>query len=256
MSRAETFLAGAVQIAGPLTRQQERIVAVKLHPDAISVAQLHPSLDEWQMDRLVSWSLDRNIGREPVQENYPYLVNEIASAADEAAVDGVDAGISIPASLFDTRTLTLPFMSADELADEAKEPEFWEEFDPELGNLMGRVMRYQVVYSNENEDKTMVLLSSIAVGDLERYRSLLLDANLLPVVMENEVFSLVNGVFARLSADDQFKPFFIIHLCPGNNLVVAHYRGRLMTHRINISDFDEALLSCLLYTSPSPRDRG
>ena len=243
MSKAEAFLAGAVQIAGPLTRVQERIVAVKLHPDAISVAQLHPSMDEWQMDRLVSWALDRNIGREPVQENYPYLANEISAAADEAGVDGVDAGISIPASLFDTRTVTLPYMPEEDLAEEAEEPEFWEEFDPELTNLMGRVLRYQILYSSEAEDKTVVLVSSISVGDLERYRGLLLDANLLPVVLENEVFSLINGIYARMSTDDRFKPFVIIHLCPGNNLVVAHHRGRVMTHKINISDFDEALLS-------------
>lgn len=243
MSKAEAFLASAVQIAGPLTRLQERIVAVKLHPDAISIVQLHPGMDEWQMERLVSWSLDRNIGREPVQENYAYLVDEISAAADEAAIDGVDAGISIPASLFDTRTLTLPYMPEEDLADEAQEPEFWEEFDPELGNLMGRVLRFQVLYSSEMEDKTVVLLSSISVGDLERYRSLLLDANLLPVMLENEVFSLINGIYARMTTDDRFKPFLIIHLCPGNNLVVAHNRGRVMTHKINISDFDEALLA-------------
>lgn len=243
MSKAEAFLASAVQIAGPLTRLQERIVAVKLHPDAVSIVQLHPSMDEWQMERLVSWSLDRDIGREPVQENYSYLVNEISAAAEEAAIDGVDAGISIPASLFDTRTLTLPFMPEEDLADEAQEPEFWEEFDPELGNLMGRVLRFQVLYSSEMEDKTVVLLSSISVGDLERYRSLLLDANLLPVMLENEVFSLINGIYAQMTTDDRFKPFLIIHLCPGNNLVVAHNRGRVMTHKINISDFDEALLA-------------
>ena len=171
------------------------------------------------------------------------MVNEISAAAEEAAIDGVDAGISIPASLFDTRTLTLPYMPEEDLADEAQEPEFWEEFDPELSNLMGRVLRYQVLYSSEMEDKTVVLISSISVGDLERYRSLLLDANLLPVILENEVFSLINGIYAQMTTDDRFKPFLIIHLCPGNNLIVAHNRGRVMTHKINISDFDEALLS-------------
>jgi Tfp pilus assembly PilM family ATPase/Tfp pilus assembly protein PilN len=242
MSKAEAFLASAVQIAGPLTRLQERIVAVKLHPDAVSVMQLNPTLDDWKLDRLISWSLDNAIGRQPVQENYPYLSDQIAAAANEAGVDGVDAGISIPASLFDTRTLTLPFMSKAELAEEAEEPEFWEEFDPELSNLVGRVVKFQILYSNENEDRIVVLLSSIGVADLERYRSLMLDANLLPVFIENEIFSLVNGIYARMSSDDIYKPFSIVHLCPGNNLLVSNMRGRLVTQKINISDFDEALL--------------
>ena len=63
MSRAEAFLSGAVQVAGPLLRRQERIVAVKLHPDAVSVVQLHPTVDDWEMDRLVSWSLENAVGR-------------------------------------------------------------------------------------------------------------------------------------------------------------------------------------------------
>lgn len=242
MSRADAFLSSAVQIAGPLTRLQERIVAVKLHPDAVSVLQLHPSMDDWQMDRLISWSLDRAIGREPVQENYPYLVDQISAAAEEANVDGVDAGISIPGSLFDTRILTLPFMPDEDIAEEAEEPEFWEEFDPELTNLLGRVVKYQVLYSNENEDRTVVLLSSIAVSEVERYRGLLLDANLLPVYLENELFSLVNGIYARLSVDDVFKPFGVVYLCPGNNFLIAYMRGKLVIHKIQISDFDEALL--------------
>ena len=242
MSRAEAFLAGAVQIAGPLLRRQERIVAVKLHPDAVSVVQLHPTLDEWDMDRLVSWSLENAIGRAPVQDHFSYLANQISAAAEEAGVDGVDAGISIPHSLFDVRVLTLPYMEDDELADEADEPEFWEEFDPELNNLMGKVVRYQILYSNEGEDRTDVMIASLPVGELERYRAMMLEANLIPVFVENELFSMVNGIYARMSTDERFKPFFVIHLCPGNNHIVAHFRGRLYMHKINISDFDEALL--------------
>ena len=112
MSRAEAFLSGAVQIAGPLLRRQERIVAVKLHPDAVSVVQLHPTVDYWEMDRLVSWSLENAVGRSPVQDNFSYLANQIAAAAEEAGVDGVDAGISIPHSLFDVRILQLPYMGS------------------------------------------------------------------------------------------------------------------------------------------------
>ena len=104
------------------------------------------------------------------------------------------------------------------------------------------MVKFQILYSNENEDRIVVRSSSIGVADLERYRSLMLDANLLPVFIENEIFSLVNGIYARMSSDDIYKPFSIVHLCPGNNLLVSNMRGRLVTQKINISDFDEALL--------------
>ena len=242
MSRAEAFLSGAVQIAGPLLRRQERIIAVKLHPDAVSVVQLHPTVNDWEMDRLVSWSLENAIGRAPVQDHFPYLTNQIAAAAEEAGVDGVDAGISVPHSLFDIRTLELPYIEENELEKESRDPEFWEEFDPELNNLIGKVVRHQILYSNEGENRTDVMVASLPIGELERYRAMMLEANLVPVFVENELFSMVNGIYARMTTDERLKPFFIIHLCPSNNNIVAHFRGRLYTHKINISDFDEALL--------------
>ncbi len=44
MSRAESFLTGVVQVAGPLQSVQENVVAVKLHPDAVSLMQPEPTL--------------------------------------------------------------------------------------------------------------------------------------------------------------------------------------------------------------------
>ena len=52
MSRAEAFFTGVVQVAGPLQSVQENVVAVKLHPDALSVMQLESTLDEWKLHRI------------------------------------------------------------------------------------------------------------------------------------------------------------------------------------------------------------
>lgn len=242
MSRVEAFLGNAVQMAGPLFRLQERIVAVKLHPDAVSVLQLHADVEKWHLERIVTWSLENDIGRQPVQENYRFLVDQITAAAGEAAVDGVDAGISVPANLFDTRVLTLPYFSEEDLMTDAQEPEFWEEFDPELSGLEGRVIKFQQIYASENEDRSVVLFSSISEVELNRYRGVLLDSNLLPVFIENELFSLVNGVYSRLPPEDMFKPFCVFHLCLGSSMVVGYTRGQMCMQKVDISEFDEALL--------------
>ena len=57
------------------------------------------------------------------------------------------------------------------------------------------------------------MIASLPVGELERYRAMMLEANLIPVFVENELFSMVNGIYARMSTDERFKPFFVIHLC-------------------------------------------
>jgi hypothetical protein len=68
MSRSEAFLSSAVQAASKIHTVQDNIVAVKIHPDSISVLQLDPAMDAaassdgWRLDRIVTWSLGRNVG--------------------------------------------------------------------------------------------------------------------------------------------------------------------------------------------------
>ena len=45
MSRSEAFLSSAVQAASKIHTVQDNIVAVKIHPDSISVLQLDPAMD-------------------------------------------------------------------------------------------------------------------------------------------------------------------------------------------------------------------
>lgn len=229
-------------MAGPLQSVQENVVAVKLHPDAVSVMQLEPALDEWKLDRIVTWALGKDIGRRPVEENYPYLVDQIRMVREEANIHGIDAGISIPANLFETRLLTLPFIPEDELEEETSYEGFWEEQDPELTNLDMKIVRFQVLYSNENDDKTVVLFSAIPEATVRRYIGLLIDADLMPVFVENEAFSLINGIYTRLDVEKLANPVLLLHLCPNSNMVIGFERNRVVMQKVDISEFDEALL--------------
>ena len=56
MSRSEAFLSSAVQAASKIHSVQDNIVAVKIHPDSISVLQLDPAVDASSPD---GWCLDR-----------------------------------------------------------------------------------------------------------------------------------------------------------------------------------------------------
>ena len=242
MSTSEAFLSNVVQIAAPLHGVQDNIVAVKLHPDAVSIMQLGPTLEDWELNRLVTWSLGKDIGRSPIEQNYPYLAEQVNLVRKEANMAGLDAGIAIPAHLFDTRLLTLPYFEEEELAEEAEIDGFWEEQDPELTNLGMKIIRYQILAANESDDRTVVLFSSIPEPTVRRYIGLLIDASLLPVYVENEAFSLINGIYTRLDAEKRYEPSLVLHICPGANMVVGFEQSRVVMQKISISDFDEALL--------------
>ena len=248
MSRSEAFLSSAVKAASKIHTVQENIIAVKIHPDSISVLQLDPALDVasssdgWRLDRIVTWSLGRNLGPAPLQEDFEYLVNQIRQIRIEANVTGLDAGISIPFSQFDTRILNLPFMLPEELEDGAQLEGFWGNNDPELYDLDGKIVRYQILSANENEDRTTVLFSSIPETTVKRYTDLLLEAGLMPVYIENEAFSLLNGIYTKLSFEDLQKPQIIVHLCAGHNVVIGFTKNSIEIFPISVSEFDDALL--------------
>ena len=161
MRKSEIFLNSAVQVAGRLQKLQENIVAVKFHPDAVSVLQLQPTTESWELDRIVSGSLGKDVGRAPVQENFDYLVGQVAETRKEAGILGVDAGISIPAAQFDTRLLTIPYITEEELAEESGFEGFWEDQDPDLVDLEDKIIRYQILSASENDNETVLLFSSI-----------------------------------------------------------------------------------------------
>ena len=182
------------------------------------------------------------MGHAPLQESFEYLVNQTRQVRIEANVTGLDAGISIPFSQFDTRILNLPFMLPEEMEDEAQIEGFWGDNDPELNDLEGRIVRYQILSANENEDRTTVLFSSIPETTVKRYTDLLIEAGLMPVYIENEAFSLVNGIYTKLSFDDLQKPQLIVHLCPGHNAVIGFTKNNIEIFPISVSEFDDALL--------------
>jgi len=242
MSKAEAFLSNIVQMVGRIHTVQENLVAVKLHLDAISIIQFTPKRDEWRFERLITRPLGKTLSRAPLEENYSFLIDQLSATRTDARVFGVDTGISIPASLFDTRILTLPYMLADDLAEEAQTEGFWEEQDPEINSLEEQIVRYQILHANANEDNTIVLLSAIPEAIVKRYINLLIDADLMPVFIENESFSLINGIYTRLPAEKIQNPILILHLCPSHNMLIGCMRGRFAIQKIPISEFDEALL--------------
>ena len=80
------------------------------------------------------------------------------------------------------------------------------------------------------EDKTVVLISTVAVGDRSAARAFA-GRQSLPVVFENEVFSLINGIYAQMNTDDRFRPLSSFICVPA---IICWWRiiAGVLTHRI------------------------
>ena len=244
MSKTESLFKYWKKFSRIVQHEKMNIVAVKLHPDAISIMQLAPTTDEWCLEHIMTWSLEQPINRSAIKDNYVYLLNQIKQIREEIGIFGMDAGISIPMKLFDTRILTLPFMTEKELVEESSIDGFWETQDPDIKDISGKIFRHQILSSEENNN-IVVLLSSIDKEIVDDYIHLMIDADLLPVYIDNELCSLINGIYTRLSYEDRQKDHLIIHLCPGSHSVIGFSKKQVHIKYIQISDADEALLSVL-----------
>ena len=84
------------------------------------------------------------------------IADAIRAAKNEANLTAVDASISIPGQIIQTRIINLPFMSAKELTKEARDIDFWIENEPDLAKLENPVIEYQILVMAENDDLTRV----------------------------------------------------------------------------------------------------
>ncbi len=224
------------------------ILAVKLYSDAVSVMRLKSDISNnglWELDRIETWSLKEHIGENPFPEHYDYVVSQIKQVCLAAKVKKVDTSIAIPASDFETQILTLPSINEKEFNKEVILEDFWTEHLPHLTYPSDYIIRYQFLYVDSQMDESHILCSWIKKEKVNYYIDALLEADLLPVYIENELFSLVNAVYESLDLVKREQPILILNLSFENHYIVSLLGKRICIQNISISEFDEPLLNVL-----------
>lgn len=235
-------LAQFAKVLKPVGGQPDQLVAVKIHPQAVSLMELRGSGDRVDLITLKSIGLPRMVDFQNIQRSQDMIADAIRAGKAEANLTSVDAAICIPGQTIQTRIINLPFMSAKELAKEAREIDFWIENEPDLAKIESPVIEYQILVMAENDDLTRVLLCFAEEKNIQPWMDILLAAHLNPVFLDPEALALVNLRHATLPLDEQRQNQVVVQITSHDSQCVAFDRTKVHSVKLEISEFDLVLL--------------
>ena len=235
-------LSSLAQILRPFGGGTDNIVAVKLHSNAVTVAELRNNGKEISIEHLASAAFPRLLDMQNLSRQQDMVADTLRAMRDQGVFSAQDAAILLPPGLLSVRQLNLPYTPANELAKEGRFVDFWAETEPDIAKYDEPHFFYDVLVSSENDDLTRVLLCYAEEAVIRPWADILLAAHLNPVYLDVETISLANYRYATLPRDEKRQSQAILHVSENRLELIAFQQTRFHTIRLEVSEFDLILL--------------
>ncbi|MGC6516798.1 MAG: PilN domain-containing protein [Candidatus Puniceispirillaceae bacterium] len=235
-------LSSFAQILRPIGSGTDNIVAVKLHSNAVTVAELRNAGKEISIEHLASVAFPRPLDLQNLSRQQDMVADTLRSMRDQGMFSAQDAGVILPPGLIAVRQLNLPYTPANELAKEGRFIDFWAETEPDIAKYEEPHFHYDVLVSSENDDLTRVLLSYAEESVIRPWADILLAAHLNPVFLDVETVSLANYRYATLPRDEKRQSQAVLHVSDNRLEIIAFQQTRFHSIRLEVSEFDLILL--------------
>lgn len=235
-------LSSLAQILRPIGGGSDHIVAVKLHSNAVTVAELRNNGKEISIEHLASAAFPRPLDLQNLSRQQDMVADTLRAMRDQGVFSAQDAAILLPPGVLAVRQLNLPYTPANELAKEGKFIDFWAEVEPDIAKFDEPHFHYDVLVSSENDDLTRVLFCYAEESVIRPWADILLAAHLNPVFLDVETISLANYRYATLPRDEKRQSQAIIHVSDNRLELIAFQQTRFHSIRLEVSEFDLILL--------------
>ena len=235
-------LSSLAQILRPIGGGSDNIVAVKLHSNAVTVAELRNTGKEVSIEHLASVAFPRPLDLQNLSRQQDMVADTLRSMRDQGMFSAQDAAILLPPNVLSVRQLNLPYTPANELAKEGRFIDFWAESEPDIAKFEEPHFYYDVLVSSENDDLTRVLLSYAEESSIRPWADILLAAHLNPVFLDVETVSLANYRYATLPRDEKRQSQAVLHVSDNRLEIIAFQQTRFHSIRLEVSEFDLILL--------------
>ncbi|MEK9962295.1 MAG: hypothetical protein VXB94_12090, partial [Rhodobiaceae bacterium] len=157
--------------------------AVKLHYNAITVAEVRHKSNLIKIDQLASAALPRNIEPTNTTRQQDMIRDTIIGLGEQTGFSTRNVGMIVPG---DVIQIDMPYISPTELEAEAEDPNFWSEQEPDIGKLQDPHIAYETLVSSEDDDLTRVIVGYAEAAQMQQWSDILLAARLNPVYLELE----------------------------------------------------------------------
>ena len=235
-------LSSLAQILRPIGGGSDNIVAVKLHSNAVTVAELRNSAKEISIEHLASSAFTRPLDLENLARQQDMVADTLRAMRDQGVFSAQDAAILLPPGILAVRQINLPYTPPNELAKEGRFIDFWAETEPDIAKYEEPHFHYHVLVSSENDDLTRVLLCYAEEAVIRPWADILLAAHLNPIFLDVETIALANYRYATLPRDEKRQSQAILHVSDNRLELIAFQPTRYHSIRLEVSEFDLILL--------------
>ncbi len=237
MARTLTRLASMLK---PIGGGADDLVAVKLHHNALTVAEVRHKSNVIKIDQLASAALPRKLEATNSGRQQDMIRDTIIGLGEQAGFSTRDGGMIVPG---DVVQIDMPYISPAELESEGQDPGFWSEQEPDIAKLQDPYIAFDTLVSSEDDDLTRVVVGYAETAQMQQWSDILLGARLNPVHLELEPVALANYVYASLPPEERSKAQAILNVTNDRMELIAFLPQRFHVVKMEVTEFDQVLLA-------------
>lgn len=222
--------------------KHETLVGIDIIPGRIRVCQMEEHNGNWQLRHLAEASIDGELTLRNMRDFTDSYVEKLQKILISQNIHAKHAAVAIPVSSSVIKTITLPKMSDEELAQAHAVGGFWQNFVDLHGDISEYSVFYEVVRREENEETMDVLFVGSRLEDISLYTEIVSRAGLHPLIVDVRCFALNNMYHINHETDEANTPVVFLKFGPDENYIHIIDRGESFLYDIYISDEERATL--------------
>ena len=182
-------------ILGPLSLSKEKRISVEFNKNKIIICNLQSK--KKIITKLFTEKFDFIKSDTTFEKDYQKYVDQILEIVKKEKLQKKEVNLLIPSSEVTIKTITMPLMSDNDLAQQLRTPDFWSQFTdlPAEGieeMLDGLALSYQILSKDKKENMMEILFAYTDNKENEIKNKILKSSGLNPTVFEPKCLAITN----------------------------------------------------------------
>lgn len=226
----------------PVSGEKDKLLGIRIGHGNIQICDASWRNNAIELHAMASTTLPEIVSFANIADHQEIVAETIRDLMAAANLKTTDAAIILPSELVKLTSIDLPYFTDAELRRESTDPDFWQEYLPELKDFDAHVFNYAILESSENDDRTSIVVGYCDQELINQWTELALAAYLYPVIIEIEAISLVNMLRLTQSYQDRRKSFGILNISGNSAEFIGTSNRRIANISLEMNEFDLVLL--------------
>lgn len=222
---------------------EHQVVGIEIHPEAIRVAEAIETENSWKLQKLISEPALNSFNFESLKKNKQVYTDILKKIFAKNKIQNKNVAVAIPASLAIVKNISLPLMTAENLAKATKIPSFWQNLVQISESLNEYSIFYKITKEIPEKKEMDILFVAVKQSDLNVYKDIISSAGLNLVVVDVGCFPIINlSKLASKSKDSEITEQAYLKIGKDENYLEILEDGKPNIYDIFVPENEKAYL--------------